>query len=303
MRASATALVALLALSAPVGCSGDRADHGPVEPSEPSRSIRTLTPLPLPSPPPATGRLHAEMRQSSRDAAAGQMQVWIGNDTMRALRPTRITYRDPRYRTALSGVRLRRIPPRTEVGFPIRLPGRPACHQPRGRGTIEVSYRGATRTLRVADATDVAGRYARARCLKLRVDKVARLSWSEVVPFSGEVGDSATLTLLVEPSGRPGPTLSIDTISGTPVLAPARGDVWRPAATIRGLDRPARIDLPVKPNRCDAHAFAESGGATAFKIALRLGGRPGQITLRMSGAGAANAMRFAHDSCGELVAQ
>ena len=47
---------------------------------------------------PPTGRLVADLRQSSRDAALGRMEVWIGNDTARDLTPTRITYTDPRFR-------------------------------------------------------------------------------------------------------------------------------------------------------------------------------------------------------------
>ena len=82
------------------------------------------------------------------------------------------------------------------------------------------------------------------------------------------------------------------------MLAPVGTDVWRPEATIGGTDEPSRIDLPIKPNRCDDHAFMESGGATAFKIGLTLDGEPGQITLRMSVPGAANAIDFARASCG-----
>ena len=69
--------------------------------------------------------------------------------------------------------------------------------------------------------------------------------------------------------------------------------MWRPDVTIHGTDAPSRVDLPIKPNRCDDHAFLESGGATAFKIGLHLDGEPGQITLRMSIPGAKNAIDFA----------
>jgi hypothetical protein len=67
-----------------------------------------------------------------------------------------------------------------------------------------------------------------------------------------------------------------------------------------GTDEPRRIGLPIKPNRCDDHAFLESGGATAFKIGVHLGGKPGQITLRMSVPGAADAITIARGSCGSL---
>lgn len=299
MRASraAVAAVVLLLLTA---CSGGDGSSGSPEPS-PSRSIRTLTPLPVPPPDPPTGRLHADMRQSSRDAAAGRMEVWIDNDTAGTLTPTSITYRDARFRTTLRGTRLRSVPSQSERGFPLYLPRRPACGHPTGAGAVTVQYAGRSRTIRVEDSTDVAGRYTTARCLELAIDRVATLTWSDAVPFDGAQGSTSTLTLLVRPTGRSGPALTIDTVSGTPVLAPAQGDVWRPGVTVHGSDAPSTVALPLKPNRCDAHAFAESGGATAFKIGLHLGGRPGQITLRMSTAGARQAIDYAQRSCGDLL--
>lgn len=292
--ATATVVATVLLLS---GCTGDTTTAP--EPS-PSRSIRTLTPVPLPPPPPPTGRLLADMRQSSRDAAAGRMEVWIDNDTAREIRPTRVVYVDRRFRTSLPGTRLRPIPSQAERGFPIYLPARPACGHPRGRGTVTVTYGHTTRTLRVADSTDVAGRFTTSRCLELAIGRVTTLTWSDDVPWGGTQGDDGTLTLVVRPTGRPGPALTLDSVSGTPVLSPVGADVWRPGVTVRGTDAPSRVDLPLKPTRCDAHAFAESGGATAFKIGLHLGGRPGQITLRMSTAGAKAAIDFARGSCGML---
>ena len=293
-------VVALLLLA---GCSSSDPDAAAPEVSpSPSRSIRTLSPLPMPTQPPPTGKLVADMRQSSRDAAAGRMEVWIDNDTADAITPTRITYRDPRYRTTLTGTRLegRFIPSQSERGFPLYLPPRPACGHPNGSGTVTVEYAGGSQAVEVEDSTDVAGRYATSRCLEIAVGKVADLSWDDEVPFSGTVGDPSTLTLVVRPTGEPGATITIDTVSGTPVLAPVGADAWRPDATITGTDEPSRIELPLKPNRCDAHAFQESGGATAFKIGLHLDGKPGQITLRMSIPGAKNAIDFARATCGML---
>lgn len=288
------AVVLLLA-----GCSSDDAAPAASAP-EPSSSISTLTPIPLPPPPPPTGRLIADMRQSSRDAAAGRMQVWINNDTADEITPTEISYHDPRFRTTLEVTRMRPVPSQSERGFQILLPRQPACDHPQGSGTITVTYGDETTRVRVEDSTDVAGRYASARCLEIAVAEVADLSWDDEVPASGEEGDPGTLTLVVEPTGRPGPTLTLDTVGGTPVLAPVGTDVWRPDATITGTDAPSRIDLPIKPNRCDDHAFMESGGATAFAINLTLDGKPGTIILRMSVPGAANALRFAKTYCGDL---
>jgi hypothetical protein len=74
--------------------------------------------------------------------------------------------------------------------------------------------------------------------------------------------------------------------------------VWRPDVAVGGDRRTRRIELPVVPNRCDDHAFLEAGGATAFIVHVALGERSGDVVLRMSKEGAANAIRFARDSCG-----
>ena len=295
MRTSVAAAVAAVLLLA--GCNdADTSADAP----EPSPSIRTLTPIALPPPPPPTGKLRADMRQSSRDAAAGRMEVWIDNDTAHEIRPRRIVYSDPRFRTELRGTRLRPIPSQSERGFPIYLPPSPACDHPGGSGTVTVTYGGTTKRIRVQDPTDVAGRYTSSRCLELAIARVADLRWSDQVPWDGKEGSDSTLTLVVTPTGNDGPALTLDTVSGTPVLSPVGADVWRPDVTIHGTDRPQRIALPLKPTRCDAHAFAESGGATAFIVGLHLAGRPGQITLRMSTEGAAHALAYAKSSCGDL---
>ena len=228
--------------------------------------------------------------------------------------PTTITYLDGRFRTPLTGERLREIPAQSSRGFQFSLPPQPTCGDSNDlEATLDTrsawsrsTYGGTTETLEVADETDVAGRFTKARCLEIAIAEVATLSWADDVtpgdPTEAAVGSEGTLTLVLDTTGTPGQELTIDTVSGTPILSPATGDAWRPDTTVTGGDEPLRIDLPLKPTRCDAHAFAESGGATAFKIGLHLDGEPGQITLRMTPAGAANAINYARASCGLLVA-
>ena len=298
-------LLVVAVLLVPAACGGDASmpDAGDAPEPSPSKSLYTLTPLPMPTQPPPTGTLLADMRQSSRDAAASRFQVWVTNDTAAAITPTKVTYTDGRFRTELPATRLREIPSQSERGFPIYQPEQPACQSDAPSGKVIVEYGDERVTVPVQDETDVVGRYTSARCLEIAIAEVATLRWDDAVPADGAGGEGAagTLTLAVEPTGIAGPMLTIDTVSGTPVLSPVGTDVWRPGVTITG-DQPAqRIGLPLKPTRCDAHAFAESGGATAFKIGLHLDGEPGQITLRMSTAGAANAIAFARASCGMLT--
>lgn len=286
--------------------AGERGDE-PVASSSPS--IRTLTPLPQPPLPPATGKLFADMRQSSRDAARARMEVWVDNDTLDDLTPTSVSYHDPRFLQPEPGTRLRVVPTRSERGFPIYLPEQPDCAEAgkhREGGQVDVTYgRGGdptSVTLDVSDETDVVGRYVSARCDELAVEEVATLAWADTVtdgpPAEVAPGSTATLTLVVRPTGVAGRSLRIDTVATTPVLAAVGQPFWKVDRTIAGDDPVTRIPLELKPNRCDPHAFLESGGATAFRVKMHLDGRPIQLILRMSEKGAAHAIAYAGASCG-----
>lgn len=296
-------LVAVLSTVLAAGCAGDDSRPATARPAgTPSTGgsppVPTLTPVPLPPPGPPSGTLLADLRQSSRDAALGRMEVWIGNDTRTDVTPRRIVYRDARFRAPVTGQRLRLDPSRSERGYPLPLPPVPACGRQARAGTLQVTYAGRTVTLPVADDTDIVQRYVDARCLELAVDRVAPLHFSDqvTVDHPGR-GSTGVLTLVVRPTGRPG-TLTIDTVGGTPLLTAAGTSSWRPHARVRGDGPVRRIRLPVQPARCDDHVFMESGGATAFLVDLHLDGRPGRLLLRMSPAGAAAAIDFARESCG-----
>ena len=295
-RTSTRAAAALLLLALVTGCGSGETPRG-TSPTTPV--VSTLTPLPPPSTAAPTGRLYADLRQSSRDAALGRMQVWIANDTTHDVTPTRIRYTDPRFRRPVTGERLRMDPARSERGYPLTLPLQPACGQRGTRGTVAVTAAGRTVDLRVADDNDIVQRYVAARCLALAVARVADLRFSDDVAVDRPgAGSTAVLTLVARPTGSPGHLLTIDTVGGTPLLGAVGGDVWRPRARVTGAGRPQRIELPVQPSRCDDHVFMESAGATAFLVTLHLDGRPGRLVLRMSPAGASRAIAFARDSCG-----
>lgn len=296
LRAAGVLLLGVLA----VACGPDDASSGPAGPAtSASPPVPTLTPIKLPPKGPPTGRLLADLRQSSRDAALGRMEVWIGNDTRRDVTPTRIVYSDPRFRRPVPGERLRLNPSRSERGYPLTLPAVPACGQHRGPGRLSVTYGGRTVSLPVTDDNDIVARYVASRCLELAVDRVATLRLSDRVAVDrpGE-GSAGTLTLVARPTGVPGHVLRIDAVGGTPLLGAADGMAWRPRATVRGDGPVQRIELPVQPARCDDHVFMESAGATAFLVTLHLDGRPGSLVVRMSPAGASAAIAFARHSCG-----
>ena len=292
-----TGLVATALLLA--ACGGSSSPFAGPEPS-PSTSIPTLTALPMPDMGPPPGKLVADLRQASRDAALGRFQVWIGNGLRREINPTSIRYLDPRFRSPIPGERLRANPPDAERGYPLALPARPRCDVRTGAapGSVAMTFAGRRVRIPVEDEADVVARYVASRCLELAVSQVAELSFADEVPVDGSgEGSVGKLVLVARPTGRAG-TLTIETVGGTPILTAQGSSVWRPRATVRGDGPARRIELPVVPNRCDDHAFLEAGGATAFIVHLRLGDDSGDLTLRMSQEGAANAIRFARDSCG-----
>ncbi len=298
-------LAATLVVTLAAGCGPDeRTDRAPRDsPSVPtSTAVPTLTPIKLPPPPPPSGKLFADLRQSSRDAALGRMEVWIANDTRHDVTPTRIAYRDVRFRRPVAGERLRLNPSRSERGYPLTLPDRPNCiDHPGGRPstpTVTVSYAGRREVLVVTDDNDIVARYVSDRCLRLAVAQVADLHFADQVPSDGAAGSTGTLTLVARPVGAPGHVLRIDSVGGTPLLGADGHADWSPRALVRSDGPVRRIPLRVRPARCDDHVFMEAGGATAFLVRLHLDGVPGQLVIRMSTAGAANAIAFARMSCG-----
>lgn len=275
--------------------------------SSPTSSLFTLTPVPLPPEPPPSGTLIADIEQSSRDSAANRFQVWVDNDTDRPITPTRVTYTDERFRTPLEATRLRDIPSQSRRGFQITQPDQPACGSTASSGTVTVDYtvdgEHRTATVPASDEAEVIDRIASARCLELAIEEVAHLSWADEVTASGDGGKGSvgTLTLVIDTTGKPGPRLVIDSIVGNPVLSPGERGVYDSPLTITGDQPSQRVPIPVKPTRCDAHAFGESGSFNAFAFNVHVDGEPGQFVLRLGPTGSVNAIDYAVASCGFLT--
>lgn len=284
---SALAAVALLGALSGCGHEDDR-DRQVVAEPDPSYSIVPVPPREM------TGTLDAVLRQSSRDAARGRMQVWVFNGTDKDVDPTAITYDDPRLSRAIEAQRLRTMPSGLERGFPLPLPDPECGGHTKQAPVVTVETAAGTEALAVADDLGIVQRHHDAVCFEQAVEAVVGLEWDEAVPSTDDVG---TLTLLATPTGRPG-RLEILRVGATPVLKHPTTTTWRVGREVRGEDEPQRIELPVVPARCDSHAFFEAGGATAFRLGLRLDGQEGEYVLRMSSTGAEAAIAYAIDACG-----
>jgi hypothetical protein len=286
-RSLPSVVVAVTLVGALAACAHENdSDNERAEPA-PSYSAIPVPPRPM------TGTLDAVLRQSSRDAARGRMQVWIFNGTENDVQPTDIEYVDSRLSQPIVGQRVRSMPSGLERGFPLPLAG-PHCGQVGQDPPVAVvDTPDGTERLPVADSIGIVQRYVDATCFEQAVRRVVDLHWDDVVPATDDVG---TLTLVATPTGRPG-TLQVLSVGSTPVLAPAPGGPWRPGTTITGDGEEQRIELSTIPARCDSHAFFEAGGATAFRVRLSLDGQVGELVLRMSTAGAQAAIAYAIEIC------
>ena len=301
-------LVVLTVLTVLAACTGNDDKTAGAEPeASPTKSLFTLTSDPLPPKPPPTGTLIADIERASHDAARHRFQIWVDNDTDKTITPTKVTYHDDRFQTALPGTRLRDIPSQARRGFPIYEPDRPACDRTASSGTLTVDYtvdgEPKSTTIQVLDDADVIQKVTSARCLELSVDKIAHLSWADEVTASGDGGKGSvgTMTLVIDTTGKPGPTLVIDSIVGNPVLSPGELGVFSPDLTITGDQPPQRVPVPLRPTRCDAHAFGEAGSFAMFAFNVHVDGEPGQFVVTLSQTGALNAITFAKASCGFLT--
>lgn len=266
--------------------------------AEPSTPVKTLTMLPVPTPP-LSGTLTAQLEQSSRDVALHRFQVWLTNGTHHSVNPTRIVYHDPMLKVPVVAGRLRPLPGGGAYrGYTLDLV-EPTCDGSHGAQTVTVSYDGKSQTFPVADETSVVGRWSKARCEEIAVAKIADLEWTGV-KVEGTGSDAIALfQLTATPTGEPGGVLHLDTVGGTPIFTAAEGDFFAVDKTVRSDGAPATFDLRARPARCDPHGFGDSGGATAFLVNVRIDGRgKGQILLRMSPQLTNQAFAYAGIACG-----
>ncbi len=261
---------------------------------------KTLT-LPPPSKRPLSGTLTAELQQSSRDVALGRFQVWITNGLDHEIRPRRIVYRDVQLSRPVLGGRLRPIPSGSYRGYTLDLI-EPDCSATRGKATVTVTFDGKSQTYPVEDDTGVVDRWSHERCDEIAIERIARLEWTPGIRVEGTGTDAIALfRLTATPTGKGG-SITVDTVSGTPLFTSADGDFWTVGRTVEGQGRPVTMELPAQPARCDIHAFGSATGGTTFFINLTIESpglpkKQAQIRLAMSPAVTAETFAYAAEAC------
>ena len=192
----------------PPSCSTACSDDGGASGRPRAEPVASVDPDPdrrCRLPPPPTGKLLADMRQSSRDAAASRFEVWIDNDTARQITPDAgSTYSDRRFRTdAARRPGCATIPSQSERGFPLYQPGAAGLRPP-ARPAARSPSRTATRRRTVPRRRrDRRGRPLHPRPLpRARRRRGGRPELGRRGARGGEAeGATGTLTLVVTPTG------------------------------------------------------------------------------------------------------
>jgi hypothetical protein len=267
--------------------------------AEPSAPVKSLTALPTPT---LSGKLTADLRQSSRDVALGRFEVWLTNGTEHEVRPTRIVYHDPMLTAPVVGERLRPIPSGSYRGYPLELI-EPTCGAASGRVSVVVEHDGERETLPVEDETSVVGRWSEERCAELAIDRVASLKWTPGIEVQGSGADAVALfKLTAHPTGDGG-SYTVDTVTGTPLFTAAGSDFWTVGQKVTGTGPDVTMELPAQPARCDIHAFGSATGGTTFFVNVTIEGSgagtgPAQVRLAMSPEVTNETFAYAAEACG-----
>lgn len=268
----APALLAVLLLTAcvPTGATAPTVPTGTPAASAPSGSADATGSAALPA------GVAVAIYQGRTDVASRRIEVSVTNDGDSPLEVTAVRLTAPQFAEVATwpkdGTTVR---PGTTTDLPVPLP--PADCSGSGPATVTLGFRDADGREREAtvvpeDRIDRLPALRAEDCLAEAVAAVAALTLSAPIRIA-EVGGvrTATLDLVVEPAGGGG-SFTIDSVTGTTLLAPADPGT---GARREQLDIARRVDadtekttLPLAfvPNRCDAHAIAEDKRGTILPL-------------------------------------
>jgi hypothetical protein len=254
--------------------------------------------------------------QSRSDVAERHLKVSLTNDGASALFVTAVRFSAPQFtETAVWRKKGTTVRPGTTVDLPVALAA-PYCAAADGPPTVTVGFRDAgggdrTATVRPEDPFHRLSALRAEDCLAETVAAVAAISVSGPVTVAVPGGiRTATLDIVVRPAGGDG-WFSIDSVSGTTLLAPAdpgTGGRLTEAAVGRRVDAAedaaedaAQLSIPLTfvPSRCDAHAIAEDKRGTILPLRVTTAdGITGIVPVAADGAVRSALYAFVAEACG-----
>jgi len=247
--------------------------------------------------------------QSRSDVALRRLKISVTNDGDAPLEVTAARLTAPQFAgTAAWPKDGATVRPGTTADLPVPLP--PADCSGTGPATVTLAFRGADDRVREAtvEPDDLYDRLPTLRaedCLTQTVAAVATMTLSLPVRV-GEAGGvrTATVDLVVEPTGAGG-SVTVDTVTGTTLLAPADPGTGARLQQIdvarRVVANTGRLVLPLTfvPNRCDAHAIAEDKCGTILPLRVTTDdGTGGIVPVAAEPALRSALLAFVAESCG-----
>ncbi|UVJ37754.1 hypothetical protein [Arthrobacter sp. CJ23] len=248
------------------------------------------TGTPSPDTTPAVPGLTGQINQSRDNYATHVIELQLSNTGMRPVTVVSAVLDSPAFNGPAvwsSSTDGTEIPPGLAKSLPAQLPAA-VCSasepkpQPAAQMTVQLRGTPDLIQLPVTDPFGVLDRNHAELCLDRNMADVVRLSWLPVLHADAAAG-TAVLQLSLEPVGGPG-SVTIESIGETTLLAADPARQWPRNVTVRGIDPPSRLELHIRPARCDPHAVAEDkvGTLIPFHVSLNGSGSRSSGTVKVA---------------------
>ncbi|QEO15556.1 hypothetical protein FLP10_14770 [Agromyces intestinalis] len=287
-RIALGASVALVAMAcALVGCSGGGDPGG-----DPGGS----------GDPAALDGITASVGQGRVDISGGRIFVLVENGRDDEVTVRSVEVRSPGFEPGMAKSTPTGFAPGRAIAIRL-MPTDAVCTEPVAPVTVVLDVEtaaGAGRgELPAEDAFGALQRVQDQACLAESVDSVAVITLPEHLRTSGSgAGTRAVIDVTVVPAGGGG-SVHVTGVSGTTLLNAEDTPDWTLDVEIAGSDPPSMIELPVRPNRCDAHAVAEDKVGTILPFEVTTSdGRSGQLGIKAGDTLRADLYAYYAERCG-----
>lgn len=238
--------------------------------------------------------------QNRFDYSVRQLEVKVTNGTDGVVTVTRATFESTRFSEPAVWDRPQEVPAGAARDLRVQLP-EPDCNGRPARDTVVLEYTladGSTGSATVVP-TDEQGWVDAINgqdCLVASVDERVTISPPESLQWTPGARAPAVVVLSLDPTGVG--TATIEEARGT-VLLRLVDAAGSPITSLPIGGEPARIDLLIAPERCDAHAIAEDKRGTFFPLQISTDdGRTGTYYVAVSDALRGEIYSYYADFCG-----
>jgi hypothetical protein len=195
------------------------------------------------------------------------------------------------------------LPPNQPKSLPANLPD-PRCADAADEPpAATIRYTGGGNEQRQAgtkgnDPFNVLRRNADELCLTKEAAAVASIVLDPELEVAPD-GRTAVVRLVITPTqAAPGDgTLTIESISGTTLLAGQPSEPWPRDFTVAAAGDARVLPLVIRPARCDPHAVAEDKVGTLLPLNVALGGRHGVLKIAAPAGLRGNIYDFVTAAC------